>query len=75
MKFERISEAARRIEEVRNSNAEFLNLAGLDLQEVPEAVFDLKNLVELNLSGNQIRSIPDVVRSKLPKLRALGLYR
>ena len=73
-KFKQSSEVIKRIKEARSTGGEYLNLSHLDLREIPDAVFDLKNLTELDLAGNRICSIPEAVRSKLPKLKTLCLY-
>ena len=38
-----------------------LNLAGMQLSTLPEAVFEMDHLRLLNLSGNQLTELPDTV--------------
>jgi len=67
-----IQEANRIIEECEHSCSTQLDLSGLQLDEIPDAVFELTNLRTLLLYNNQITTIPDKANS-LQKLRILSL--
>ena len=54
-------EADQRIAEARQSKASSLDLSGLSLTVIPEAVFQLTNLEILVLNGNQIEAIPEAL--------------
>jgi hypothetical protein len=47
-----------------------LDLSGCNLAEVPSAVFELTNLLELSLSGNQLQELPSEI-GNLSNLRRL----
>ena len=49
-----------------------LNLAGMQLSTLPEAVFEMDHLRLLNLSGNQLTELPDTVHG-LTGLKTLNL--
>lgn len=57
---------------VANPDPEAADLSRLGLDAVPEEVFRLRRLRELNLSGNRITAIPDALLA-LPELRVLLL--
>jgi len=61
------TEAQARIETARCDGATSLDLSGLRLRALPEAVLDLPGLRELNLSNNRLRDVPGV------SLRLTGL--
>lgn len=65
-------EVARRIEEARGGSEPWLRLGGLDLTEVPEEVFSLTHLENIDLSDNKLRSVPDRL-GDLPKLKGAKL--
>ena len=66
------TQAVARIEAARRDNATALDLSGLCLRTVPEAVRDLPDLRELRLNDNCLREVPGVIRS-LPGLTLLDL--
>ena len=51
---EGLAEARERIAEAARSGAEQLDIGGLGLTDVPEALFELGQLRVLNLAGNRI---------------------
>lgn len=59
-----------RIAEAKDSTE--LNLSGLNLTSVPEAIGQLANLTRLDLDNNQLTSVPDVI-GQLTNLTELGL--
>jgi internalin A len=64
-------EALRRIEEARKSSASTLDLSGLKLSMLPEAIAQLAQLQELYLSGNHLSTLPEAI-GQLFQLQ--GLY-
>ncbi len=52
-------EASIRIEEVRKSRADKLDLSGLELTSLPKAIFALTQLKTLDLGGNRLDSLPE----------------
>jgi C-terminal of Roc, COR, domain/Ras of Complex, Roc, domain of DAPkinase/Leucine rich repeat len=64
--------AERRIEAARLEGATTLNLSGLGLTEVPEAIASLPQLTGLYLLSNQLTSVPEVIAS-LTQLTVLYL--
>lgn len=56
---EAFSEAARRIEEASQAGAELLDLSGLGLTSLPDALYRLSNLEALNLEYNRLTSLSD----------------
>lgn len=68
--------ALEQIREAREKNQIVLDLNGYSkkesLDEIPEIVFDLSQLEELNLSHNQITSLPDAI-GRLSNLKLLEL--
>jgi hypothetical protein len=58
-------EAERRIEQARREGATTLNLSGMGLTEVPEAITSLTQLTWLNLSDNQRINSIDAIASLL----------
>jgi len=67
-----IQEANRIIKVCQSDCSTQLDLSGLELDEIPDAVFELTNLRTLLLYNNQITTIPDKAKS-LKKLRILSL--
>jgi C-terminal of Roc, COR, domain/Ras of Complex, Roc, domain of DAPkinase/Leucine rich repeat len=65
-------EAERRIEQARREGATKLDLSGLNLTEVPEAIASLTQLITLDLSDNQLSAILGWIVS-LTQLRELDL--
>ncbi|PZO45083.1 MAG: hypothetical protein DCF19_00905 [Pseudanabaena frigida] len=65
-------EAERRIEEAWQAGATELDLRGLELTEVPEAIASLNQLQSLNLSNNQLTELPEAIAS-LNQLKTLNL--
>lgn len=65
-------EAERRIEEARQSGATELDLSGLNLTEVPEAISSLTQLQTLKLSYNLLTEISEAIAS-LNQLKTLNL--
>jgi internalin A len=61
-----------RIEHARREQSKVLNFSGYMLKEVPDEVFDLRQLEILNLSGNNIREVPERIHD-LPNLKKLVL--
>jgi Leucine-rich repeat (LRR) protein len=66
------AEAQARIEAARRDGATAINLSGLRLRVIPEAVLDLAGLRELDLSDNRLRDVPEAIR-RLPNLTGLDL--
>ena len=68
----------KRIDECRTTQATTLDLRGLALTAIPDEVFTLTQLTELNLgrrfnsglSNNSITEIPPVIKSRVTKWRA-----
>ncbi|MDZ7691389.1 MAG: hypothetical protein U5K69_09710 [Balneolaceae bacterium] len=54
------SKAIKRVKEVKRNNQQVLDLSELQLtsEELPEELFDLPNLRDLNLSHNRLSSLP-----------------
>jgi internalin A len=67
-----VPEALRRIAEAARTNAISLNLAGLELESLPESLRDLTHLVRLDLSGNNLVALPDWL-SNFSSLTTLNL--
>jgi C-terminal of Roc, COR, domain/Ras of Complex, Roc, domain of DAPkinase/Leucine rich repeat len=65
-------EAERRIEAARREGATTLDLSGMGLTEVPEAIASLTQLTALFLSSNHLTSLPDSILS-LSQLNTLFL--
>lgn len=65
-----INEVNRLIEEARRSDATRLNLDRFGLTELPESIFELKQLQDLNLNFNQLTSLPESI-GNLHQLRTL----
>ncbi len=51
-------EALQEIKQAREAGATKLNLMGLELTEVPPEVFELTDLVDLDLSCNRLIGLP-----------------
>src|ERR1044072_8465768 len=71
---ENLPEAKRRIEECIRKRSESLDLANLNLTQLPDEVASLTWLNELWLSGNFIREVPEFI-GRLNKLQKLILQR
>ena len=67
-------EAEQRIEKARREGAIKLDLSGIELTELPEAIVSLSQLQQLNLSDNQLRELPKAIAS-LSQLQQLDLTR
>ena len=65
-------EIARRIENCRLNGGEVLDLSNLYMMELPAELEGFKNLAELNVSYNQLESLPDWI-GKLTSLKKLNL--
>jgi tRNA U34 5-carboxymethylaminomethyl modifying GTPase MnmE/TrmE len=65
-------EAQQRIERARREGARILDLRGLKLRELPEAIASLTQLQQLFLSHNKLRSLPEAIAS-LTQLHLLYL--
>jgi len=57
-KLDPMAEAERLIAEACRENSVELDLSFLDLTEVPDKLFELRQLKRLNLSNNQLREVP-----------------
>lgn len=57
--------AVRRIERVADEKLMELDLAGLNLKELPLEIVKCTNLTELNLCDNQITSIPEAIGQQI----------
>jgi len=68
-----MAEARERIEWERRVGSRLLDLSGLKLTSVPEAVWQLATLRELNLSGNRLTSVPETL-GQLTALQRLDLF-
>ena len=55
------TEAEERIEAARKSSARELDLSGLDLTALPEAIGNLTALQQLDLGGNQLTALPEAI--------------
>ncbi|MGF1519862.1 MAG: COR domain-containing protein [Nodosilinea sp.] len=69
---EAYQEAERRIEVARQEGAIELDLSGLGLTELPEAIASLTQLQSFNLSRNQLTELPEMIAS-LTQLQELNL--
>jgi Leucine-rich repeat (LRR) protein len=67
-------EIQEKIDEVRAGRSAKLDLVFVGIEEIPEEVFTLMTLEELDLYGNEICKVSERIR-KLPKLRKLNLCR
>jgi internalin A len=67
------NEAIKRIQEALSTGAVTLNLSGLELTEVPEAIAQLTNLQTLDLRNNQLTSVPEAI-AQLTSLTTLNLH-
>jgi internalin A len=61
-----------KIDAARRDGQNTLNFSSGDLNEIPEEVFELLQLEQLNLWGNRVRTIPERLR-KLPNLRRIDV--
>jgi len=61
------------IREAKQKNLTKLDLASLNLTEVPLELFELSNLTTLNLNDNRLTSLPEEI-GKLTKLTTLNLH-
>ncbi|MFN6499846.1 MAG: COR domain-containing protein [Nostoc sp. DedQUE01] len=66
-------EVKQRIEKAQREGAKELNLSGMELTEVPEAIASLTQLQQLDLSSNQLTILPEAIAS-LTQLQELNLY-
>jgi Leucine-rich repeat (LRR) protein len=66
-----IKEALRRIEVTKKENLGYLDLKGLELQEIPKELLDVSWIGALSLSENNISDIS--LLSKMPNLHKLAL--
>jgi internalin A len=64
--------ALHRIEEARKNGEQDLNLFGLELSALPEAIGQLTQLKVLNLSANQLSTLPEAI-GQLSQLKVLNL--
>ncbi len=64
--------ALKRIRKNAESKAETLNLSSLELNVLPDELFELKHLRELDLSDNQFSALPTKLW-KLPNLKRLAI--
>ena len=69
---EAYQEAERRIEAARQESAPELDLSGLGLTEVPEAIASLTQLETIDLSYNQLTELPEAIAA-LTQLQTLYL--
>jgi len=67
-----VEEALRIIEKCRDESSTEIDLSGLELNEIPPAVFELTSLRTLLLYANHISHIPDSIKS-LSELTILSL--
>ncbi|WP_445633307.1 hypothetical protein NSTC745_04956 [Nostoc sp. DSM 114161] len=67
-------EVKQRIEKAQREGAIELDLSGLELTEVPEAIASLTQLQTLNLTRNQLTALPEAIAS-LTQLQQLDLSR
>lgn len=63
----------KRITQFRNSKKGILDLSCMNLEEIPSNVFTLEGLIELNLSANYIKSLPERIL-ELKELKKIRLY-
>lgn len=56
-----LQEAERRIREAAEEDAPALDLSHLGLTDIPDAVFTLRSLRDLNLSGNPLGRLPEAI--------------
>lgn len=66
------AEAVTRVEQTQNKKATALDLSGLGLTELPDAIGQLTQLENLNLAGNKLDVLPDFI-SLLSQLKDLYL--
>ena len=67
-----IEEAERRIREAAENGLTILDLAGLGLEQLPDAIGNLTSLETLYLGGNQLTAVPDAI-GNLTSLKELRL--
>jgi len=65
--------AEQRIEAARQEGATELNLHGMRLTELPEAIASLTQLQTLDLSNNELTELPEAIAS-LTQLQSLNLW-
>jgi internalin A len=70
---EGMAEARRRIEQARRMKGSFLSLSNLNLSTLPESLWQLTDLVGLDLSDNWLTTLPESL-VRLTKLQELFLY-
>ncbi len=66
------NKATERIQAALKTGAVELDLSGLDLTEVPEAIAQLTNLKSLVLDNNELTSLPDAI-AQLTNLKSLDI--
>jgi internalin A len=66
------SEAAKRIAEITRTGARELSLGGLGLQELPDALWDLERLQQLNVAYNELTTLPAEL-GRLTQLQRLSV--
>ncbi|HEY8212452.1 MAG TPA: leucine-rich repeat domain-containing protein, partial [Myxococcaceae bacterium] len=67
-------QALKRIHEVARDGTKLLALSSLAIDELPAELFELEQLEELSLYGNDLRTVPEGLE-KLPNLQSLDLTR
>lgn len=63
-----------RIKSSLNFNRDYLDLRNLDLQEIPEEIYQLKKLKYIDLSNNKLHTIPHKLL-ELPEIKELNLVK
>jgi len=66
-----IKEALRRIEVTKKENLHYLDLRGLQLEEIPKEILEVSWIGALSLSGNKIKDIS--ILSKMTNVHKLAL--
>src|SRR5207237_449675 len=66
------SDIARALRRAREEGLSWLQLDGAELTEIPEKVFDLTDLKNIDLSGNRLKTIPERLWD-LPRLEHVNL--
>jgi Leucine-rich repeat (LRR) protein len=64
--------AMERIEYAKQNKTTFLDLSGMGLTALPEAIGQLTSLRRLNVSRNQLTALPEAI-GELVNLRELGV--
>ncbi len=63
-----------RINEAKEQQSKKLDLSYEQLTQIPDAVFELTHLTELNLTGNHLKNLPESI-TKLAHLTQIDLSR